>query len=442
MNLFLEKIKKNINNLIKGKSPIIIGVSGGIDSMVLLDVLYRLGYSIVVAHVNFKLRGKDSDSDEIFVSKMAKKMRLPIEKIHFNTQEYSKKNHISIEMSARKLRYDWFEELSKKYDTENIAVAHHADDNIETLILNLIRGTGIKGISGMKERNGKVIRPFLSIFRSEIEQYTQKNNIQYVSDATNFEDIYKRNKIRNQIIPLLEELNPSVRQTLYKNILNFDKSSEFYFHHIEKIKSTIVAIKNEVIYIDINKLLKLEHSHIVLYEVLSDYLFHSDTIEDIFTKLNKQSGIEFLSPTHRLIKDRNYLLIEKRIKKEKKRFQIDENSFDIKEPLTLKIKKIRKTTDFQYSTNPKIIHIDKLKVIFPLTIRRWQNGDTFQPLGMTNFKKVSDFFIDEKINKIEKENSWVLLNSNNQIIWIIGKRLDNRFKITNKTSEIIELKTN
>ncbi len=442
MNSFLEKIKNNIkkNHLIKDNAPIIVGVSGGVDSMVLLDVLCRLGYTIVVAHVNFQLRGKTSDNDEKFVIQMTKKFNLSIEIAHFDTQKYAKENGISIEMSARELRYRWFDKLSQKYQTENIAVAHHADDNIETLFLNLLRGTGIKGITGIKTRNGKIIRPFLSVFRAEIEEYARKNTIEYVTDFTNFENIYTRNKIRNQIIPLLEKINPSIHKTLNNNILNFKKSADFYFYHIQKTEKTIVKNKNSVVYIDMKQLQKLEHSQIILYEILTKYQFHSDTINDIFQKLEKQSGIEFFSSTHRLIKDRDYLLIEKKEKKEKIKFQIHENYSEINKPFSLIIRKIKKTYDFQYSTNSDIIHVDKSKLVFPLIIRHWQKGDVFQPIGMTHFKKVSDFFIDEKIDRIEKEKSWILCNANDDIIWIVGKRMDNRFKIIDKTVEIVEIK--
>ncbi len=442
MNRFLEKIKENIisNDLIKPNLPIIIGISGGVDSMVLLDVLYRLKYPIVMAHVNFQLRGKDSNRDEMFVTQIAEKFKIPLEKKRFNTQKYSKKNRISIEMAARELRYQWFEELSNKYNTENIAVAHHADDNIETLFLNLIRGTGIRGLTGMKVRNGKIIRPFLSVFRSEIEQYAQNNSIQYVIDSTNLENIYVRNKIRNNIIPLLEDINPSVRKILNNNILNFEKTSEFYFYHIKKAKDIVLRIENDIISINISKLQNMEYANIVLYEILSDYQFSPNTIDDIFSKLNEQSGLEFLSTTYRLIKDRDYLLIKRIENREEIEYQIERECCEIKEPFGLKIRWIKRDLDFKFSTDPNIIHIDKSKLIFPLFLRRWRQGDVFQPIGMEHFKKVSDFLIDEKISRMEKENIWILCNGNNHIIWLVGKRIDNRFKITDKTTEIIELK--
>ncbi len=436
----LKKVQEFIrtNQLLAENERVLVGVSGGADSVVLLDILVKLNYDCIVAHCNFHLRDEESDRDEIFVEKLAKANNLTYKKVDFDTIDYAKTHKISIEMAARELRYEWFEKMATETNASSIAVAHHADDDIETVLLNLVRGTGLKGITGMEMRNGKVVRPLLDCYREEIEQYAMQNSLQYVTDSTNTENEHKRNKIRNQIIPLLAELNPSVKVTFSQNIRNFKAAWNIYSEKIEQIKALIVSEKEDHVFIDIQQLKQQTEVQNVLYEILSEYNFNSKVVEDIFTGLESNSGLMFHSPTHRLLKDREQLIIDEIKEANDLEFLIPEGENKINEPIKLIFKRFERSEDFKLSKSAHTIHIDEDKVTFPLRIRKWQQGDRFQPFGMRQNKKLSDFFIDEKLNIYEKENCFLLL-SDNEIVWVIGIRLDNRFRVSEKTQNILEI---
>ncbi len=438
----LKKVQEFIhtNQLLAENERVLVGVSGGADSVVLLDILVKLKYDCIVAHCNFHLRGAESDRDEIFVKKLAKTYNLTYKKVDFDTISYVKTHKISIEMAARELRYNWFEKMATETKATSIAVAHHADDNIETVLLNLGRGTGLKGITGMEMRNGKVVRPLLNCYREEIEQYAEQNNLEYVTDSTNTENEYKRNKIRNQIIPLLAELNPSVKATFSQNIRNFKAAWNIYSDKIEQIKALIVKVKDSQAFIHIQRLKQQTEAQNVLFEILSEYNFNSKVVEDIFVGLDSNSGLIYHSPTHRLLKDREQLIIDEIKETSDAEFLIPEGKSEICEPIKLTFRGFERTEGFKPSKTADTIHIDADKVKFPLRIRKWQQGDRFQPFGMTQNKKLSDFFIDEKLSIYEKENCYLLI-SDNEIVWVIGMRLDNRFRVDKETRNILEIST-
>ncbi len=436
----LKKVQEFIrsNQLFVPGERVLVGVSGGIDSVVLLHILLQSGYQCIAAHCNFHLRGAESDRDEKFVENLAKNYGILYRKVDFDTTGYARSNKISIEMAARELRYRWFEKTAVETRSASIAVAHHADDSIETFLLNLVRGTGLKGLTGIDAKNGMIVRPMLCCPRQEIEQYARNCNLQYVFDSTNDSIDYSRNKIRNQVIPLLSSINPSVSQTLYENIIRLRGTREIYNRKIEEIREKIVSEKDGSLFINIPELRKQADVMTVLYEILSSYNFNSDTVEDVFQGLDTASGLRFSSPTHSLLKDRNHLIIHKTESENEAEYIIAENTPEITVPVHLTFRILTNHPGFEISKTTDKIHIDAEQLTYPLTVRRWREGDTFQPFGMNRSKKVSDFFINSKLSLIQKRKAWIL-TSGGKIVWIIGLRTDNRFRITEKTHKIAEI---
>lgn len=435
VELYIEKNKL----LFLEKGKILVGVSGGRDSVALLDILIKLGYQCTVAHCNFHLRGEESDRDEKFVQQLSFNLNIPYYSVDFDTVNYAKQKNISIEMAARELRYSWFTSLTKKINAQAIAIAHHADDNVETFLMHLVRGTGLKGLTGISPKNGLIVRPLLCCTRNEINEYIKNNNLSFIEDSTNQSVDFQRNKIRLQVIPLLEEINPSVKKVLSESIERFSEINTFYENAIEKIKKQLLTVDNDQLKINIDLLCKQASPKTILFEILHPYGFNESIVQDIEKHLHDESGKIFYSPTHYLIKDRNYLIISNKIKKNETTFFITENDSEISFPLHLSITRKKKEQNFVISKDNRIIQIDASLIQYPLTLRRWTNGDTFFPFGMNRQKKLSDFFIDQKLNLKQKDETWLLL-SQNQIVWVVGLRLDNRFKITESTQEVLEIK--
>lgn len=424
------------NKLLAGKANVIVAVSGGADSVALLDILYKLGYRCIVAHCNFHLRGEESNRDAKFVKDICEQYHIESNCIDFDTEAYAKEKSISIEMAARELRYAWFEKLRISKNVDTIAVAHHKDDSVETVLLNLIRGTGIKGLTGISPQNGHIIRPLLPISRKDIMLYIAAHNLSFITDSTNAENIYTRNKIRLEILPLLETINPSVKDSIYKTSKHLLQAERIYTSYIEIAKRSIIDSNG----INIEKLRQQQEPEAILFEILSEYNFNADTIQNIFHSLNSISGKIFLSVTHQVLKDRDYLIIKKNdvIISANTRYEINEDDSDISSPIPLKIELLKLTDKFRIEKDKNILYLDKLSVTYPLIIRRWQQGDWFIPFGMRGKKKVSDYFSDQKFNLFDKENTWLLCSGDN-IIWIIGHRADDRYKITPSTDEVIKI---
>jgi len=431
-------IKQNLDFL--NKKKLLLAVSGGIDSMILVDTFYKLGLDIGIAHCNFKLRNKSSDKDEQFVLENAEKLNIPVFNISFDTKSYASKHQLSIQMAARELRYEWFRKISSENHYDYLLTAHHKDDVIETFLINFSRGTGLDGLTGIPEKNNEIIRPLLPFSRSDINVYAAKNKLKWREDKSNTDTKYLRNKIRHQVIPVFKELNPSFSNSFSQTICNLNESKAFISQQIEQLKKTIITSKDDSLSIDIAALKIHGSEKFILREILKEYQFTQ--WDDVLNLLSAQSGKFVTSATHRLLKNRDELILSKITKEHSKSFQITEDTKKIKKPLHLKFKKIKEEKLQKLQNNPKSsldkIHIDLDRINFPLGIRKWQQGDVFHPFGMQGKKKLSKFFKDEKMSVLEKENTWVLCTKD-QIIWVIGKRMDDRFKIKKTTTNGLKI---
>jgi tRNA(Ile)-lysidine synthase len=433
---FNNHITKNFSSLRKAK--ILIAISGGIDSVVLTYLFYNLKFNISLAHCNFKLRDKESDKDELFVKKLANNLQTTAFVTSFNTQEYATNNKLSIQESARNLRYNWFYKLAKENQFDYIVTAHNLNDNLETFLIHLTRGTGLQGLTGIPIINDKTVRPLLEFSRKQIINFAKENKIIWREDQSNKDTKYTRNKIRHQVIPVLEEINPKLLSS-FKKTLEHLKGSEDLVNDAVNSKFKLQTSK-----FNIKEILKTNNPKAYLYEILKNYGFTQ--WNDVLNLLTAQSGKQVFSKTHRLIKDRDYLLLtlrkENKEKGEERREEREDDLIKIKEKDTeLKIQNSKFKIQTTQTPNPKpqtFFQFDKDLLKFPLQVRKWENGDYFYPLGMTGKKKLSKFFKDEKYSLLEKENIWLLL-SDNQIVWIIGKRQDNRFKVTETTEQILEI---
>lgn len=439
----IRQITKYIERLqlLDSDLPVVAGVSGGKDSVVLLHILKHLGFRCIVAHCNFHLRDSDSDGDEKFVEQLASNYGFIFEKIDFDTTTYAHINSISIEMAARELRYNWFETLRIKYVAQAIVVGHHADDNTETILLNLIRGTGLKGLVGIKPKNGFVVRPLLCVKRFDIENYIHQQGLSYREDASNAENIYVRNQIRNQVIPLLEKINPSFKSNLNEMGSILEEYYQWSNDSLELLFNEMYQYDNNQSKLNISQLKSSGHSSLLLYHWLSKHGFHGDVIKQLNQSLfsdENVTGKVFESEKFKLLIDREFLYLTKKIQSEKEIYTLHyKNHPNL--PFALSINIFERTNNFKFSSTNEIVHLDADKLSFPLTIRKWEKGDFFYPLGMQKRKKVSDFLIDEKINLFNKEKIYVMLH-NDQILWVIGHRIDNRFKISAETKNIVEFR--
>lgn len=419
--------------LLTENRPVLVGVSGGADSIALLTILVELGYSCIAAHCNFHLRGEESLRDERFTKEYVEELQIPFVKIDFETEQYAAENHLSIEMAARELRYRWFEEQRVHWGAQAIAVAHHRDDNVETFLMNLIRGTGIRGLSGIQPKNGFVVRPMLAVSREEIQNWFAKRNLSYVTDSTNLSDAYTRNFIRLRILPLLEEVNPSVKKAIARTSEHLAATEVIYLQVIEEARKEVFDSENRL---SIAALMKYPAPNSVLYELLKVYGFSRSVVEDIYSSLTKESGKVFFSSSFRLIKDRDYLLFSPLVKEEIQEYILNGDEKEWIGPIELSFESVVITTDFQIRKEKNIAYFDADKLTFPLTLRKWQEGDWFIPFGMKGRKKLSDYFSDRKFSRLEKEQTW-LLCSGDTIIWIVGERSDNRFCLDKMTKRAL-----
>jgi tRNA(Ile)-lysidine synthase len=426
--------------LVTRNDKVLLAVSGGIDSVVMLDLFRRSDFQFGMAHCHFHLRGHESDEDERFVKQLSRRYKSQYHVTHFNTETYARENKLSIQMAARELRYNWFEEICDQYGYTHVATAHNQDDVIETFLINLGRGTGIRGLTGIKPKSGRIIRPLLYASRSEIKQYADKCAIAYREDSSNLSVYYTRNKIRHEIIPLFEEINPSFRSSLVETIRKLNDIEDIYLNSIENIKNELFEKKGESAFIDLKKLDSLPGKLTILFEILSGYHFISSQIAGIIDSLKAHSGKQFYSSTHRLIKDRNAFIITPLKESESKRYYIDEGMEQVREPISMDLLIVDYNNSFILPREKNIACLDYEKLNFPLILRKWHEGDYFQPLGMEHHKKLSDFLIDEKLSIAEKEDQWLIV-SDDDIVWVVNQRIDERYKITGSTSQILIIKT-
>jgi tRNA(Ile)-lysidine synthase len=430
----LQQFEKHINHnfpFLKEKR-LLLAVSGGVDSMVLLYLCRQLDLSFAVAHCNFQLRGDESDDDEQFIKAICLELQIPIFIEKFVTGSFAEELKLSIQVVARNLRYEWFESLLQNYDYDYILTAHHLDDSLETFLINFTRGTGLDGLTGIPEKNKKIIRPLLKFTRNEIETFAKENKLPWREDSSNASDKYLRNKLRHHFIPILKELNPSLLTSFEKTLMYLSQAQSMMDDASRIVYRKIVENINGQKKINLTKLLKLPNYKAYLFQWLNPFGFSDwDAIYDL---VEAQSGKQIFSDKYTLLKDRNHLVLYPTQSENLEIYFVNEHQNEVKIPLKLSFCKVDDISD--QSTNT--IFVDENLLQFPLQIRKWQQGDVFYPLGMDGKKKVSKFFKDEKFSLPEKSNAW-LLCSDNQIVWIIGKRADNRFKITKQSTKIIQI---
>jgi tRNA(Ile)-lysidine synthase len=413
---------------------LLLATSGGLDSMIMATMFQELKFDIALAHCNFQLRGVESFGDQKFVQEYADKNAIPLFLTQFDTEAFAKDYKLSTQVAARELRYNWFYELLEEENFDYLLTAHHADDNLETFLINFTRGTGLEGLTGIPLQNDKIIRPLLYLSRNEIENYAKKNNIQWREDSSNASDKYVRNKIRHHLIPILKELNPNF-------MTSFSKTESYLQQSLAMVDDAAIMVYQQVareegdqIHFDLNKLLQLPNYQSYLYQWLKEFGFTA--WDDIYDLVNSQSGKQVFASDYRLLKDRELLIVCPLNEEESTEdFYIEENQTEVKIPLNLSLCKV---ADISIGSN-RTIFVDADSLVFPLLIRKWKSGDIFIPFGMNGkSKKVSKLFKDEKMSLIEKENTW-LLCSNDKIVWVIGIRADERFKTFNTTKNIIKI---
>ena len=427
---FIDYIKKN--KLFDNSHNLLLAYSAGVDSSVLFNLLLSCKYKFSVAHCNYKLRGQHSDCDERFIIKKAK-----INKVKYHTKEFdiSKinfKKSQSVQMKCRQLRYEWFNKLSKKYEYDFVLTAHHLNDSIETFFINLFRGTGIEGLAGIPIKRDKFIRPLLFATKNSILEYAKKNDIEYRLDKSNESKSYKRNKIRADLIPIISNISENYEEIFYKSFKNLKNLSNTYQNLIKLEIKKIMIQKFDKVYLSLSKIKGLKENNLIVYEAIKDYGFANSSNNIIRAYLQKKSGKLFYSKHHRLLVDRDKLIINK-INKDQYfvPIKIFKRDLQIDSPIKIKFSTSNKIS---FTDDPFSESFDFDKLRFPLLLRNWHKGDKFIPLGMKNFKKLSDFFIDEKIPISEKDTTWLLFSESN-LVWVIGKRIDDRFKVTSKTKK-------
>ena len=429
------------NNLCQSEDKLILAVSGGIDSVSMLHLFIESDYkNLSVAHCNFSLRGSESDGDEAFVKNLADKNNIQFYTIRFDTQQYACENGISIQMAARELRYNWFNKLLNEQNAKYIAIAHNSDDNVETFLLNISRGTGLKGLTGIKPKNHNIIRPLLFTSREMIVNYCSEKNIEYRTDSSNSENHYQRNNLRNNVIPLLKTRFPEFSNNMLCNIQKFAEINLVFENYIQQIKNELFIINENIVEISISKLSGYQPLPTILYELLKEFGFNIEIVNETIEALNGNPGKTFYSSTHRLIKDREKLIITSIPHNHNQVYYIDLDSENEKLPIEINFEIVENNENFNIVRSNNLAYFDAEKILFPLILRKWQHGDYFMPFGMTNFKKISDFFTDNKLSLNEKENVWLLCNGN-EIIWVVGMRSDNRFRISDETKKILIVKT-
>lgn len=457
LNRFQQYILQH--HLFNLKDQLLLAVSGGVDSVVLTDLCYKAAYNFSIAHCNFQLRGEESEEDETFVKSLSNKYKVDVRVQRFDTEQYAAANKLSIQEAARVLRYDWFEELVKREllsrqtrasdgakiihhspFTIHILTAHHADDNIETLLMNFFRGTGLHGLTGIPVAYGQIKRPLLSFTKQELLAYAEENQLQFREDSSNLSSKYTRNFFRNEIIPAIAKVYPQVKENLNDNINRFIEIEKLYKLSTQAIIKKLCRVKGSEIHIPVKQLLQY-NNRALIYEIIHPYGFSEKQLEEVLKLAQSSSGKYIDSPAlnFRIVKNRHWFIITPVQSTESATIIIEERDASVLfEGGSLTIKKsIASNTELTTSKNIAMLDADKIS--FPLLLRKWKAGDYFYPLGMNKKKKkLSRFFIDQKLSKTEKENVWVM-ECNQKIIWVVGQRIDDRFKITPSTKSILKI---
>ena len=450
LQIFQKQWQQNFCHLSPKNCRFLLTVSGGVDSVVLVDLMDKAGFPYQIAHCNFQLRGEESERDEKFVRSLGEKYGKEILVKRFETNQYALENKISIQEAARDLRYEWFGEIIKSWKSTNddsshlinsfIVTAHHADDNIETMLMHFFRGTGIGGMTGiqseLKER--KLIRPLLAIRKSELLAYADANRLSFVEDSSNASDKYTRNFFRNQLLPQIKEVYPQVEDNLLKNIGRFQDIAELYGQSVQAHLHKLLAYKGNEIHIPILKWKKTHPIHTITWELIKPYGFHANQTDEVIKLMDGENGAYQASSSHRIIKNRNWMIISPNKTETADHIVIEAGETKIAFEIgNLQLIPLTKE-QVMISTLQSEASLDLTTLSFPLLLRKYKTGDYFYPLGMQKKKKISKFLIDLKLSKTEKEKIWVL-ESNKKIIWVVGYRIDNRFKITDNSKQILQI---
>ena len=428
---FRKTIAENLPFLMHSK--LLLATSGGLDSMVMTALFKKEEFDIALAHCNFNLRASESDADENFIRKYADGNNIPIFTANFDTVSFASDNKTSIQVAARQLRYLWFEELSKEHGFDYVLTAHHADDNLETFLINLSRGTGLDGLTGIPIQNGNIVRPLLAFTREEIAAFAQENKIEWREDSSNASDKYLRNKLRRDIVPILKELNPRFLESFGETLQYLKQASTMVEDAAKLVYKEVVIEKEDKIIFKIFDLKRLPNFRAYLHHWLRDFGFTA--WQDIYDLVDAQTGKQIFSPEYVLLKDREILVLQKRQESNFETFTIATDLESLKFPINLLFTKVSNIGEA--TVNRIFVDYDKLK--YPLQLRKWREGDSFQPFGMIGSKNVSKFFKDEKFSLYDKAEVWILISGDEQIIWIVGNRMDDRFKITSETTNILEI---
>ena len=420
------------NNLFSSEDEILLTVSGGIDSVTLSDLFHKAGFNFGIAHCNFGLRGEESDEDEAFAKKLSKKYKVPFYTERFDTQIFAEKEKISIQMAARQLRYRWFEELRKLKGYSYIATAHHAGDAVETVLLNVVRGTGIAGMNGIRAKTGYIIRPLLFADREQIREYMAEHHLGWREDSSNQSAKYQRNYLRQEVVPLLKKLNPNLEHTMQTSVQRIGAAERVFRQYIEELKAKVWEENNEATYINQN-LIPEQDRAALLYELLVDCNFSFSDVKSIVATETTGKFIE--SPTHTLAKDRERLTLTPKNLGDYLSSYIAEGQQEFNEKGIQLIIKSLEISNFTLDTATNTACLDYDKLVFPLQLRKWKEGDWFCPLGMNKKKKVSDFLVDNKVSVNLKDKVYVLCSAG-AIVWIVGRRIDERYKINDNTKKV------
>jgi tRNA(Ile)-lysidine synthase len=428
---FINHVKHQ--NLFEKTDHLLLAVSGGADSAVLCELCHRAGYSFSIAHANFQLRGKESDDDEEFVRHLADIYKVPVHVRLFETRQYVAQKTISVQVAARELRYNWFNELLVA-GHRWLLTAHHAGDNTETMLMNFFRGTGISGLRGILPKANNTVRPLLPFSKDDIIHFARESNLQWREDSSNISDKYSRNYFRNSIIPMIKNIYPEAESNMRENAGRFREIEVLYNQSLDLHKKRLLEKKGSEIHIPLLKLKKAQPLHTIVHEIIKSYGFSAHQVDDVVHLIDGEHGKFIASSTHRIIKNRNWLIIAEKEPAPTDFIIIEKDQTDAGGGIL----KINISSAVVISTDPLIAHIDSREIIYPLILRKWKEGDYFYPIGMTRKKKVSRFLIDQKLSPTQKEKILVL-ESNKKICWVAGQRIDNRFRITAATKKIVQL---
>jgi tRNA(Ile)-lysidine synthase len=451
-----KRFTENINNhhLFQKNDLLIIAVSGGVDSIVLCHLCHTVGLTFAMAHCNFKLRGEESDRDEQFVKNAANNYQVKLVVKTFDTEVYAKEHKVSIQVAARELRYTWFKELIEDandahglwpiekqiHSTKYLLTAHHADDNIETVLLNFMKGSGLNGLTGIPQKKDHLVRPLLFATKDELLEYAGEHNLDYVEDSSNASEKYTRNFIRHTIIPTAEKIVPAIKQNMYSSIKRFNEVDIVFNSAVEQIKKKLITRTGNELHLPVLKLLEQPGYPTILFEIIKDYDFTPHQLADVVQLLQSETGKQVRSSTHVIFKNRSWLIIAPSKSELAENILINDSSDEVTfngGSFTLTLQHVQTKPDPVIQNN-FIAHLDVKKISFPLILRKWQTGDYFYPLGMMKKKKINRFLIDQKLSITQKEKVYVI-EMNKKIIWVVGYRIDDRFKLTSSTQAVLKL---